>query len=189
VQLTTDGHKACLEAVEGAFGADIDYAMLQKIYESSQEEARYSPARCVGCERKVIMGNPNPDHVSTSYVERQNLSMRMSMRRSTRLANAFSKKLANHLATVAIYFMYYNFARVHQTLRVTPAMEAGVTLKLSSMADIVRLLPLAKSRPRGPFKKKNSTHHLSVGSGSAPCCLPACRAPTLWRSSVRTERC
>jgi IS1 family transposase len=156
VQLTTDGPKAYLEAVEGAFGADIDYAQLNKIYESSQEETRYSPAKCVGCERKTVMGQPDPDHVSTSYVERQNLTMRMSMRRFTRLTNGFSKKLINHFAIVAIYFMYYNFVRIHASLRVTPAMAAGVTGKLWSIADIVGLLPEPTFGHRGPYKKKNS---------------------------------
>jgi IS1 family transposase len=127
VQLTTDGLKVYLEAVEGAFGADIDYAVLHKVYESTQEETRYSPAKCVGWERKRIMGEPDPDHISTSFVGRQNLTMRMHMRRFARLTNAFSKKLENHAYQVALHFMHYNFAKVHKTLRVTPAMEAGLT--------------------------------------------------------------
>jgi IS1 family transposase len=154
VQLTTDGLKMYLTAVENAFGADIDYSQLHKIYASTQEETRYSPAVCIGCEKKRVMGNPDPEHVSTSYVERQNLSMRMSMRRFTRLTNGFSKKLENHLATVAIYFMYYNFVRIHQTLRVTPAQEAGVTAKLWSMAEVVALLPKPVAKKRGPYKKR-----------------------------------
>jgi len=157
VQLTSDGLKFYLTAVESAFGADIDFAQLHKIYESTQDETRYSPARCVGCERKTVMGNPDPDHISTSYVERQNLSMRMHMRRFTRLTNAFSKKITNHLATVAIYFMWYNFVRVHQTLRVTPAMEAGVTNRLWTVMEMVALLPKPISKPRGPYKKKNNS--------------------------------
>jgi len=156
VQLTTDGLKMYLTSVEDAFGADVDYAQLQKIYARTQEETRYSPAVCIGCEAKRVQGNPDPKHISTSYVERQNLSLRMMMRRFTRPTNGFSKKLENHLATVAIYFMYYNFGRIHQTLRVTPAMEAGVDSRLWSIVDIVGLLPKPVSRPRGPYKKRNS---------------------------------
>ena len=140
VQLTTDGHRAYLEAVESAFNLDVDYAMLRKLYGVLENETRYSPAQCIGCETKVISGNPNPKYVSTSYVERQNLTMRMSLRRFTRLTNAFSKKLENHAATVALYFMYYNFVRIHQTLRTSPAQAAGVTEKLWDVADIVGLL-------------------------------------------------
>lgn len=141
VQLTTDGHRSYLEAVESAFGADIDYAMLVKIYGSNPEdETRYSPAECIGCQQQAITGNPDPKHISTSYAERHNLSMRMGMRRFTRLTNAFSKKLENHVAAVAIYLMYYNFARIHQTLRTSPAMAAGVTGRLWDISDIVGLL-------------------------------------------------
>lgn len=156
VQLTTDGHRAYLNAVEETFGADIDYAMLNKIYASSQEETRYSPAECVGCETKRIMGDPDPKHVSTSYAERQNLTMRMSMRRFTRLTNAFSKKLQNHVATVAVYFMYYNFARIHQPLRIIPAMKAGLASHAWTVEEIVRLLPEPIFAARGPYKKRNS---------------------------------
>ncbi len=126
IQLTTDGLRAYLEAVEGAFGCAIDYAMLVKTYDSSQEETRYSPAVCTSCEPKPVMGRPNPQHISTSYVERSNLSMRMGIRRFTRLTNAFSKKVENHAAAVGLYLMHYNFCRIHKTLRVTPAMEAGL---------------------------------------------------------------
>ena len=141
VQLTTDGLKAYLSAVEDVFGADIDYATLTKLYGNDPEgEKRYSPAKCIGVECKVVTGDPNPKHISTSYVERQNLTMRMSMRRFTRLTNAFSKKVENHAAAVALYFMYYNFGRVHQTLRVTPAMEAGVSDHVWSIEEIVSLL-------------------------------------------------
>ncbi len=141
VQATTDGHRAYLEAVEGAFGMDADYAQLQKIYGAALEnETRYSPAECIGCDMKVVSGNPDPKHISTSYVERQNLSMRMSIRRFTRLTNAFSKKVENHAAAVALWFMYYNFCRVHQTLRVTPAMEAGLADHVWSAEELVGLL-------------------------------------------------
>ena len=129
IQLTTDGHRVYAEAAEDAFGADIDYAMLVKIYGASSEnpESRYSPATCIGCRTGVLAGEADPKHISTSYVERQNLSMRMGMRRFTRLTNAFSKKVENHGHMVALYFMHYNFCRIHTTLRVTPAMEAGLT--------------------------------------------------------------
>ena len=142
VQLTTDGHKPYLAAVEDAFGADIDYAMLQKIYGADAgSETRYSPAVCIGC--KVGDGHRRSRTRSTSrlsYVERQNLTMRMSMRRFTRLTNAFSKKVENHAAAIALYFMYYNFGRVHQTLRVTPAMEAGLADHVWAIEEIVALL-------------------------------------------------
>jgi IS1 family transposase len=143
VQLTTDGHKMYLEAVEGAFGGQIDYAMLVKLYgpdASKQPESRYSPPECLGTRRVCISGDPDPDHISTSFAERQNLTMRMQMRRFTRLTNAFSKKVDNLKAAVALHFMHYNFGRVHQTLRVTPAMEAGVTDHVWSIEEIVALL-------------------------------------------------
>jgi IS1 family transposase len=141
VQLTTDGFKAYLSAVEDAFGADIDYAMLVKIYGASGEnETRYSPARCLGGIPTPVTGDPDPKHVSTSYVERQNLTMRMSMRRFTRLTNGFSKKIEMHANAVALHYAYYNFAKIHQTLRVTPAMEAGVADHVWSIDEIVGLL-------------------------------------------------
>jgi hypothetical protein len=147
VQLTSDGHRVYLLAVEQAFGNDIDYAMLVKLYgnDRTQGETRYSPAECIGCRDQKIIGRPNPKHISTSFVERQNLTMRMNMRRFTRLTNAFSKKLDNHRWAVALHFMYYNFCRVHQTLRVTPAMEAGIADHVWSIEEIVDLLSAARS--------------------------------------------
>ena len=141
VQITTDGHKAYIEAVEGSFGADVDYAMLVKIYGADQAgEKRYSPAECIGAVKHRVEGNPDPKHVSTSFAERQNLTLRMSSRRFTRLTNAFSKKVENHALSVALHYMNYNFCRIHKTLRVTPAMAAGVTDKLWSIGDIVSVL-------------------------------------------------
>jgi IS1 family transposase len=142
VQITTDAHHAYLNAVEDAFGTEVDYAQLQKIYGASrgEEARRYSPAECIGCDMKVVSGNPDPKKVSTSYVERQNLTMRMQMRRFTRLTNAFSKKAENHAHAVALHFMQYNFCRIHQTLRVTPAMEAGLTDRVWSVEELVNLL-------------------------------------------------
>ncbi len=148
IQLTTDGHNAYLRAVDEAFGSDIDYAMLVKIYgETVEAEKRYSPAQCLGCKREEISGRPDPKHISTSYVERQNLTMRMHMRRFTRLTNAFSKKLANRIAAISLHFMYYNFVRIHQTLRVTPAMSAGVATRVWEIADIVKLLDEKPEKP------------------------------------------
>jgi IS1 family transposase len=142
VQLTTDGHKVYLNAIENAFGDDIDYAMLVKQYGECHEggEVRYSPAVCTGAKKEAITGKPDLAHVSTSFVERQNLTMRMSMRRFTRLTNAFSKKVENHAAAVALYFMHYNFCRVHQTLRVTPAMASGVADHVWEISEILDLL-------------------------------------------------
>jgi IS1 family transposase len=141
VQVTTDGHRAYLEAVEGAFGMDVDYAMLIKLYGSpATPETRYSPGECIGTETVFVTGNPDPRHISTSYVERQNLTMRMSMRRFTRLTNGFSKKLENHEHMLAIYFLYYNFCRIHQTIRVTPAMEAGLAGHVWTIEEMVKLL-------------------------------------------------
>jgi len=142
VQLTTDGHRVYLTAVEAAFGGDVDYAMLVKIYESTQEETRYSPAKCNGSEKKKVSGHPDPAYVSTSYVERQNLTMRMNIRRFTRLTNAFSKKIENHIYHLALHYMHYNFSRIHKTLRVTPAMEAGVTDHAWTLEEIANILSL-----------------------------------------------
>jgi len=141
-QLSTDGNKMYLTAVEETFGADIDYAMIVKIYGHTEDDSnkRYSPAECIGCEKEVIAGKPVMSLVSTSYIERQNLTMRMSMRRFTRLTNSFSKKIENHMHAVALHYMYYNFVRIHKTLRCTPAMEAGVSNTLWSIEDIVKLL-------------------------------------------------
>jgi len=142
VQLTTDGHRVYLNAVDEAFDRDIDYAMLVKHYAATPEgETRYSPAVCIGCEKTEVRGRPDPDHISTSYVERQNLNMRMGMLRFTRLTNAFSKKVENHGHAIALFYMYYNFARIHQTLRVTPAMEAGVSDHVWSIEEIAELVP------------------------------------------------
>ncbi|MBG53433.1 MAG: IS1 family transposase [Rhodobiaceae bacterium] len=159
VQLTSDGHKPYLEAVEGAFGADVDYATLIKIYGNAPEgQRRYSPAVCTGARKDAVTGNPDPDHVNTSFVERQNLTMRMHMRRFTRLTNGFSKKVENHAHAVALHMMYYNFVRLHKTLRVTPAMAAGVSDRLWDIADIVKMVEEAEAKPtkRGPYKKRTA---------------------------------
>jgi IS1 family transposase len=142
VQLTTDGHTAYLSAVEDAFGSEVDYAMLQKIYGTAQEvsDTRYSPAVCMGARKAIISGAPDHNHISTSYVESQNLTMRMSMRRFTRLTNAFSKKLENHEHSVALHFMHYNFCRIHKSLRVTPAMEAGISDHVWDIEEIVDVI-------------------------------------------------
>ncbi len=147
VQLTTDGHKAYLDAVEDAFGSDIDYAILIKLYdqECPDETRRYSPAECTGTRKEVITGSPKRKHISTSFIERQNLTMRMHMRRFTRLTNAFSKKLENHIAAISLHFMYYNFVRNHQTLRMTPAMAAKVVNAPMEIEDIVKLLEAMES--------------------------------------------
>jgi IS1 family transposase len=145
VQLTSDGHKVYLQAIEGAFGGDVDYAMLVKMYGKPYEgERRYSPLVCTGCKRTKITGSPDPDHVSTSYVERSNLTLLMHSRRFTRLTNAFSKKIENHIHAIALHCMYYNFVRIHKTLRVSPAMAAGVTSKLWEVKDIVALIEQAE---------------------------------------------
>jgi IS1 family transposase len=141
VQVTSDGHGAYLRAVEQVFGDDVDYGMLVKIYGADKSQVRrYSHAKCLGARRGAITGNPDPKHISTSYAERQNLTMRMLMRRFTRLTNAFSKKVENHACAVALHTMYYNFVRIHQTLKVTPAMAVGVTDRLWEMKDLVEML-------------------------------------------------
>jgi len=147
VQLTTDGHKPYLSAVEDCFGADIDYATLQKIYGSDPEaEKRYSPAKCLGVSTQVVNGDPIPKQISTSYIERQHLTMRRSMKRFIRLTNAFSKKVEMHAHSVALHFIYYNFVKIHSTLRTTPAQAAGVTETLWDISDIVGLLDRTESR-------------------------------------------
>ena len=162
VQLTTDGHYAYLDAVEDAFGAGVDFAQLVKLYGTApvviSAEARYSPPTCTGTRKEIFEGRPDPRHISTSFVERQNLSMRMHMRRFTRLTNAFSKKLENHCHALALYFVWYNFVRIHKTLRVTPAMSAGVVDRLWEMADIVRMIDAAapEPKPRGAYQPRNS---------------------------------
>ena len=159
VQLTTDGHKAYLSAVEEAFGADVDYAMLIKLYGAAPQgpQVRYSPAECIGARKTPIEGAPDLDHVSTSYVERSNLSIRMRNRRFTRLTNAFSKKFENHVHALALYFMFYNFVRVHKTLCMSPAMAAGVSETLWTMEDIAERIEARRPQAgkRGPYKKKS----------------------------------
>ena len=146
--------------MEGAFGGDIDYAMLVKLYGAAPESAkgRYSPADCIGARKMPVEGNPDPEHISTSYAERATLTMRMHMRRFTRLTNGFSKKIANHDHSVPLFMTYYNFVRIHKTLRVTPAMAAGVSSRLWEVSDIVALLEAAEPKPgkRGPYRKRIS---------------------------------
>ena len=149
VQLTSDGHRPYLVAVDEVFAGDVDYAMLQKIYGAEPSgEKRYSPAKCIGAKKREVTGSPDPKHVSTSYVERQNLTMRMHMRRFTRLTNAFSKKIENHACAVALHSMYYNFVRLHQTLKVSPAMAAGVTDRLWEMTDVVDMLDAFEAKQK-----------------------------------------
>jgi IS1 family transposase len=164
VQLTTDGHKAYLEAVEGAFGGDVDYAMLVNLYGDATgqkvHEKKYSPAGCTGARKELISGYPAKEMVSTSHVERQNLTMRMGMRRFTRLTNGFSKKLENYLHMLSLYFVHYNFVRVHRSLRMTPAMAAGVTDTLHDMAWLAGIIDAAAPapKPRGPYRKKDNSN-------------------------------
>jgi IS1 family transposase len=161
VQLTTDGHKAYLDAVEGAFGADVDFAQLVKMYgETPHPPGGYNPAECTGIKKTRVEGRPDPKHISTSFVERNNLTMRMHMRRFTRLTNAFSKKVENHAYAVALHCTFYNFVRIHKTLRVTPAMAAGLMDRLWDMRDIVGLVEKAEAsaepKKRGPYKPRQS---------------------------------
>jgi IS1 family transposase len=155
IQLTTDGHRAYAEAVEGAFGMDVDYAMLIKLYGSDTAlDRRYSTGQCIGTQTAVLAGAPDPNHISTSYVERLNLTTRMQVRRFTRLTNAFSKKLENHEAAIALHFMHYNFCRVHKTLRVTPAMEAGLAGHVWSVEELVAILPEPVAKKRGSYRPR-----------------------------------
>ena len=160
VQLTTDGLASYLEAVEDAFGAEIDYAQLVKLYGEAKDqgpERKYSPSVCNGTKKIPIQGHPDKRHISTSYVERHNLTMRMSMRRFTRLTNAFSKKIENHCHALALYFVFYNFIKIHKSLKVTPAIEAGVTDRLYEFTDILELIDAKKvSTKRGSYTKRNS---------------------------------
>jgi IS1 family transposase len=158
VQLTSDGHRAYLEAVEGAFGGDVDYAMLVKLYGTAPESAqgRYSPGECIGARKERIEGSPDPKHISTSFAERQNLTMRMQMRRFTRLTNAFSKKFENHMHMVALYTVWYNYVKQHKTLKgLSPAMAAGLSDTLWSMTDLAEMVDAALAKPgkRGPYKR------------------------------------
>lgn len=159
VQLTSDGHHAYLEAVAEAFGDNIDFAMLVKLYgregDGKTAEKKYSPAKFTGSKKTIISGNPDDKYISTSYVERQNLTMRMHMRRFTRLTNAFSKKIENHCYAIALHFMYYNWVKQHKTLRVTPAMAAGLTKRFMSIEDIANLSPIEAPKKRGSYKKSH----------------------------------
>lgn len=160
IQLTTDGHRPYLQAVKEAFDYDVDYAMLVKMYGGSEghteTERKYSPTRFAGSKKTKLMGDPRPKFISTSYVERQNLTMRMHMRRFTRLTNAFSKKIENHCYAIALHFVYYNFCKIHQSLSVTPAMQAGLTKKPMTMEDIANLIPEPMAKKRGKYKPKQT---------------------------------
>jgi len=158
VQLTTDGNRVYLDAVENTFGSDIDFAQLHKVYGAENAgESRYSPAKCLGTKRKVQQGEPDMAHVSTSYVERQNLNMRMKNRRFTRLTNAFSKKAVNLADSIALDFFHHNFCRIDQTLRMTPAMKAGIVAHLMTIEDLVEMLPLPVAKKRGPYRKRQAS--------------------------------
>ena len=159
VQLTTDGHKPYLNAVENAFHNDVDFAQLVKLYgEPPKGDIRYSPAECNGTKKTRINGEPDPKHISTSYVERQNLTMRISMRRFTRLTNAFSKKIDNHIHMLSLYFVHYNFCRIHKTLKVTPAMESGIADSVMEIDAILEMMDARQPAPkkRGPYKKREN---------------------------------
>src|SRR5208282_4510140 len=166
VQLTSDGHRAYLVAVDEVFDKDVDYAMLQKIYGAEPGgEKRYSPAKCIGAQKREITGDPDPKHISTSYVERQNLTMRMHMRRFTRLTNAFSKKIENHACAVALHSMYYNFVRLHQTIKVNPAMAAGVTDRLWEMVDVIDVLDAFEAKRKRVPKVTFEVDEWKIGGG------------------------
>jgi IS1 family transposase len=158
VQLTTDGHRAYLTAVERAFDNDIDYSQLIKMYGgcegSNDQEKKYSAAECTGIKKAIVFRDSNPKFVSTSYVERQNLTMRMHMRRFTRLTNAFSKKIENHCYAIALHFVYYNFAKIHKSLSITPAMQAGLTKRGMTLEDIVNLVPVGMPKKKGNYKTR-----------------------------------
>ena len=163
MQLTTDGLHAYMEAVTDAFGSQVDFAQLVKIYGSSSDgsnktERKYSPAKFVRAEKIDRVGNLDAAHISTSYVERQNLTMRMHMRRFTRLTNAFSKKVENHYHAIALHFVYYNFCKIHKTLRVPPAMEAKLIKRVMTLEDIANLVPVEESKKRGKYKKKEEAN-------------------------------
>jgi hypothetical protein len=157
VQLTTDAHKAYMRSIDGAFGSNADYAQLVKIYgPKPEQEKRYSPAQCLRARKRVMEGEPDMDHVSTSHVERHNITMQMQMRRFTRLTNAFSKRVESHCHALVLYFVWYNFARIHKTLKCSPAMAAGVTDRLWETKDIGALIDARAPKPRGSYKKRNS---------------------------------
>ena len=163
IQLTTDGYGIYVNAIEKAFGGAVDYAMLVKVYEGmgAMDQRRYSPSRFLSADKRRINGTPDMSDVSTSYVERQNLTMRMGMRRFTRLTNGFSKKIENLAHAVALHFMFYNFGRIHKTLRVTPAMEAGIADHVWTLEEIAGLVKVEAPKKRGPYKKRDQPADIS----------------------------